>query len=760
MSAAADADAADADPRRVPRLEDVPLLAGAGRFVADVGFPGQVYMRAVRSDVAHGIVRGIDTSAALAMDGVVAVWTPDDVADIPRIDFRATKYTGLDPYKQPVLAQERVRYVGEPVAVVFADSPHVAEDAAAMVFADIEPLPPVLDATDDPGEFLPGVTTEPTVIEKGYGDVDAAFAAAHDVVALDLAIGRHSGVPLECRGGVARVHPETGVLELYGGTKRPHPNRDLMAKTLGLEREKVNLFEGNVGGGFGIRGELYPEDFLICAAALRLGRPVKWIEDRREHLLTANHSRQQRHRIKAAIDADGRILAIDNEFFHDQGGYLRTHGVRVPDMSAGLTLGGYEVPAYRVAGHVRLTNKTPAATYRAPGRYEGTFVRERLMDAIAHRTGLDRIEVRRRNMIPASAIPYERPLDALEVDVVLDSGDYEGLLDKALAALDWDGLQTELASRRANGETVGVGVGLFVEKSGLGPTDKVRVDIDADGRIEVVTGAANLGQGVATAMAQIAADVLGVGYDTLTVLHGRTDVIDEGYGSHASRTTVMTGNATQRAATALKEKLAALAALQLQATAAQVEIADGEARRPDTGASISLSDVVRGAGEEVVSAEGRYDTAHMNYPYGVHAAVVTVDPETGIAKVERFLIAYDIGKAINPMLVDGQLQGGLAQGIGGALLEEFTYDASGQPQSSTFADYIMPGATEVPSPGILLTEDAPSPLNDLGVKGAGEGGINAVGAAVASAIDDALGKPGAVTELPVTPRRLLALLKG
>jgi carbon-monoxide dehydrogenase large subunit len=743
---------------RVLRLEDGPLLAGTGTFAADWSFPGTLHMRVVRANVAHGVISGIDTSAAEAMDGVVAVWTPADVAEIPLIDFRATKYTGLETYKQPVLARERVRYVGEPVAVVFAEDPHTAEDAANLVFVDIDELPAITDATAEPVEFLPGHDTEATIIEKGYGDVDAAFGDAYGVVELDLRIGRHSGVPLECRGGLARVDPETGILEFYGATKRPHPNRDLIAKTLGLDPEKVNLFGGDVGGGFGIRGELYPDDFLLCAAALRLGRPVRWIEDRREHLLAANHSRQQRHLVRAAIDADGRILAIDNRFFHDQGGYLRTHGVRVPDMTAGLMLGPYQVPAYRVAGHVRLTNKTPAATYRAPGRYEGTFVRERLLDAIAAKTGIDPIEARRRNLIPVSDIPFARPLDALEVDVVLDSGDYAGLLDKALADFGWNELQASLVARRAAGEAVGAGLGFFVEKSGLGPTDKVRVEADAQGRISVVCGASNLGQGVVTVLAQICAGTLGADYTDIDVVHGRTDVIDEGYGSHASRTTVMTGEATRVATVALREKLVGLAASQLQADAAQIEIVDKAARHIDTGASMTLAEVVGAAGENIVSAEGRYDTTHMNYPYGVHAAVVAVDVETGIANIEKFMIAYDIGCAINPMTVDGQLQGGLAQGIGGALFEEFTYDEAGQPLSSTFADYMMPGATEVPGADILLTEDAPSPLNPLGIKGAGEGGINAVGAAIASAIDDAIGRRGAVTELPVTPRRLMGLL--
>ncbi|MGB0629064.1 MAG: xanthine dehydrogenase family protein molybdopterin-binding subunit [Alphaproteobacteria bacterium] len=743
---------------RVLRLEDGPLLAGQATFAADWTFPDTLHMRVVRSSVAHGDVLSVDTAIAAEIPGVHAVWTAADVSDIPPIEFRATKYTGLEPYKQPVLAQARVRYVGEPVAVVFADNPYTAEDAANLIWADIDEKPAITDATEAPGEFAAGHDTEATVIEKGYGDIDAAFAAAHDIVELELRTGRHSGVPLECRGGLARINPDTGGLEYYGATKRAHPNRDQIARTLGLDPAKVDLFEGSVGGGFGIRGELYPEDFIICAAALRFGRPVRWIEDRREHLLTANQSRQQTHRIRAAIDGQGRILGIDNVFFHDQGGYLRTHGVRVPDMTAGLMLGPYEVPAYRVAGHVRLTNKTPAATYRAPGRYEGTFVRERLLDAIAGRVGIDPVEARRRNLIPANAIPYARPLDALEVDVVLDSGDYDGLLQGALEKFNWASLRQTIEDRRGKGETVGAGLGFFVEKSGLGPTDKVRVDLDSTGQVTVVTGAANLGQGVLTVMAQICAGMLGCDYAGIDVLHGRTDVIDEGYGSHASRTTVMTGEATRLASVALRDRLAGYAAEKLQADVADIEFADDEARHAATGASISFADIVAGTGEKLISAEGRYDTKHMNYPYGVHAAVVSIDRETGIATVEKFMIAYDIGCAINPMLVEGQLQGGLAQGIGGALFEEFVYDGSGQPLSSTFADYIMPGSTEVPAADILMTEDAPSPLNPLGIKGAGEGGINAVGAAVASAIDDALGRPGAVTELPVTPRRLVGLM--
>ena len=427
-------------------------------------------------------------------------------------------------------------------------------------------------------------------------------------------------------------------------------------------------------------------------------------------------------------------------------------------MTAGLMLGPYHVPAYRVAGRVRLTNKTPAATYRSPGRYEGTFVRERLLDAIAARVGVSTLEIRRRNLLPKTAMPHERNLDALEVDVVLDSGDYSGLLDRALETFGWDGLRASQASRRASGEIVGAGIGYFVEKSGLGPTDKAIVSVDRQGRIEVVTGAADLGQGVRTVAAQICAASLGADYSDIEVVTGRTDRIDEGYGSHASRTTTLTGNAVRLAAENLVLKLRECAAELLQTDPEQLMVGSRAVRHRQSGASVGFGDLVQATGDASLVAEGRANISHMNYPYGVHMAAVRIDPLTGLITVEKFMIAYDIGRAINPLLVEGQLAGGMAQGIGGALFEEFLYDDSGQPLSSTFADYIMPGPTEIPAPGILLSEEAPSPLNPLGVKGAGEGGINAVGAAIASAIDDAIGCPGAVTELPVTPRRMLALL--
>ncbi len=436
---------------------------------------------------------------------------------------------------------------------------------------------------------------------------------------------------------------------------------------------------------------------------------------------------------------------------------MRTHAATVPDLAAAMLPGPYRVPAYRAVGHIRLTNKTPCGTYRAPGRFESSFVRERLLDAIAAKIGVDKVEIRRRNLIAKSAMPYTLGLDTLGTHVVYDSGDYAGLLDKTLTAAEWQDLQRDLEQRRTRGEKVGAGVAIFVEKSGLGPFDTVRIEVASDGAVEVITGVASLGQGVETAMAQICADALGVDYTSVRVIHGQTNRIGKGMGAFASRVTVMCGEATRLAAAKLRNKALAHAAELMQARASDLDIVNGEIVRNGGGPSMPLATLAR-ALPEGLNAEDTFESTHMVYPYGVHIAVVRVDADTGGVAVERYTIAYDVGRAVNPMLVEGQIAGGLAQGLGGSLWEEFLYDEAGEPLSVTFADYLMPTAREVPAAQIIVTEDAPSPLNTLGLKGAGEGGANPVGAAIASAIDEAIGIPLAVTRLPVTPQRLRALM--
>ncbi len=624
----------------VLRLEDPPLIRGRGRYAGDIVFAHQLCMRVVRSNHAYGRIVSVDTAAARALPGVFAVWTADDIKHVPPIDFREGRIEKLEPFRQPVLATGKVRFVGDPVAVVFAEDPYVAEDAADLVAVEIEELPPVLDAAAPPTEFSPGYKTEADIIRQGYGDVDAALAAAPIVVELELAIGRHSGTPMENRGSIGRYDASRDILELHGAAKVPHRIRELLSLMLRRPPSSIHIHEGHTGGGFGIRGELYPEDVLVCVAAMRFNRPVKWIEDRREHLTAANHSRQQLHRIKAGVDRDGVILAMDDTYFHDQGAYIRTHAARVVHMTSGILPGPYRVPVYRATGHFRLTNKTPAATYRAPGRYETTFVRERLIDAIAHKLGIDPNLVRRRNAITKEEMPYHRPLEALGEEIEHDSGDYTALLDRVLTTYGWEAIKADVARRRAAGETVGAGMAMFVEKGGLGPSDGVRIEVDTSGMVELITGGASLGQGFETVMAQVCAEGLGIDYRQVRVTHGQTDRIEFGIGAHASRATVMTASATHNGALVVRAKALGMAAELLQTRPDALDIVEGRVVRKDqpSGPSIGLGELAvhlapqsktRGDRAPGLSGEGWFDTAHQVYPYGIHFAVVRVDRETG-----------------------------------------------------------------------------------------------------------------------------------
>ena len=754
----------------VERLEDPPLVTGKGKFVGDINFPDQLHMRVVRSAHAHGAIKSVDTSAAEAFPGVIAVWTNTDIDDVPPIDFREGSDPTLALFRQYPLARELVRYVGDPVAAVFAEDPYTAEDAAELVILDIDPLPVLINADDTPQDFMGKATTEAAVVEQGYGDIETTFDKAYKVVEIDVKVSRHTGVPMECRGAIGRYDEARDVLEMYGAAKVPHRNRDTLCRMLNRPASGVHLFEGHTGGGFGIRGELYPEDVLVCVAAMRLGRPVKWIEDRQEHLMAANHSRQQRHIIRAAVAEDGEVVGLDDELYLDQGGYIRTHGTRVANMTTGTLPGPYRFPVYRSVCHFRLTNKTPAATYRSPGRCESTFVRERLMDAVAVAMDMDPIAVRRRNLISLEEMPYGRALDVLGDSVEHDPGDYAGLLDQGLAQIGWDDLQKQLEERRSNGEMVGAGISMFFEKSGLGPSDGAKIFIDNSGYIEVVTGGASIGQGFETAMAQIAAEDLGTDYRRIRVVHGQTNRIDYGVGAHASRATVLTGTAVSLTAQAVRAKALDMAAELMQTTADSLTITDGAVHsiKNPTGPSLTLGEIaeallptskIRGDREPYLKGEEWFHIDHQTYPYGHHIAVVKVDPDTGGVEIEKYFIAYDIGRSINPMMIEGQLVGGLAQGVGGALFEEFTYTEAGDPQAVTFADYLMPTLQETPEPEILLTEDFPSIRTPLGIKGAGEAGITGAAGAIASAIDNAIGIPGAVTETPVSPQRLKKILR-
>ncbi len=751
---------------RLPRQEDPRLLRGRGRFGDDFSAPGQLWARVVRSPSAHGQVRELDVARAAKAPGVTAVVTAADLPPGLAIPVRLMAADiDLSEYLQPILAEHTVRYVGEPLAVVVGDDPYTCEDAAELVEIDVAEAPAVLDAR------AAGATIAADFGAR-YGDTDAALGAARHVVGIELAIGRHTAVPLEPRCLLAVPDPDTGSLEIYGMTKVPVWNRDLLASMLGMDETLIRVHGVDAGGGFGVRGEFYPEDFLIPWLATRLARPVKWAEDRAEHLVAVNHSRQQYHRISAAFDAEGRILSLEDDIVHDNGAYCRTHGVAVPDLTVAMLPGPYRIPAYRGRVRVVLTNKTPCGTYRAPGRFEGTAAREHLLDVAADQLGIDRIALRERNLLTRDEMPHARPITTLRTDVVLDTGDYPALLKAAAREADRLGYRA-LAARTdqpgsGHGRVRGFGLAMFVEKSGLGPQETADVTVSKSGAVHVLSGGTSLGQGIQTVLAQIAADALGADPGVIRVTTGDTAAQPFGGGSWASRSTVVGGSAVHLAATAVRERAVQLAARMLEAAEEDLDVRDGSVGvRGDPGARVTLADIARAAepasrylrpGEPAgLSARRRFEVTHMTYPYGAHAAVVEVDRGTGQVRVLRYLVAYEVGRAVNPMLVEGQLKGGVAQGIGGSLFEEFSYDDAGQPQAITFIEYRIPTAAEVPPVDVLLSQDAPSPGNPLGVMGAGEGGINAVGAAVANAVRDALGLAGGVGQLPLTPARVRRL---
>jgi carbon-monoxide dehydrogenase large subunit/6-hydroxypseudooxynicotine dehydrogenase subunit gamma len=760
---------------RAPRKEDPRLLRGRGRFGADFSARGQLWARVVRSPVAHGRLRAVDVSRARRAAGVAAAVTAADLPGHPggpRIPVRlAVQDIDLSRYLQPVLASEVVRYVGEPLAVVVAGDPYLAEDAAELVDIDIEPGPAVLDARAAAGPGAPELHPGGNVVAEftlGFGDVAAAFATAARVVQVELDIGRHGAVPLEPRTLLADPDPVTGALDIFGMTKVPVFNRDLLAALLGLDETLIHVHAVDAGGGFGARGEFYPEDFLVPWLARTLRRPVKWVEDRAEHLVTVNHSRQQSHRLAAAFGPGGRLLGLRADVVHDNGAYCRTHGIIVPELTLAMLPGPYRVPAYHGRVQVVLTSKTPCGTYRAPGRFEGSAAREQLLDVAADELGIDRVELRRRNLLRPDELPCQRAMSTLGTDVVLDAGDYPALLAAAGAEASRLGYPAEVAAGRAAGRRRGLGVAAFLEKSGLGPQETADVVISRTGAVHVYSGGTSLGQGIETVLAQIAADVLGLDPAGVSVINGDTALQPFGGGSWASRSTVVAGSAVHAAAGAVRDRAVEVAARMLEAAPADLVCAGGAVSvRGDPGSAVTLGEIAAAAGPASrwlhsgepagLSARRRFEVTHMTYPYGVHIAVVDVDPGTGGVQVLRYLVAYEVGRAVNPTLVEGQLRGGAAQGIGGALLEEFCYDEAGQPQSVTFMDYRIPTAAEVPPIDVLVTQDSPAPGNPLGVRGAGEGGVSAAGAAVASAVRDALGLAGSVGQLPLTAARVQEL---
>ncbi len=667
---------------------------------------------------------------------------------------------GMERLLQPVLAGEVVRYAGEPVAVVVTDSSYSAEDAAQLIETRYEPLMPVLDPLLALQGSAPALHPEAgsnlaadwTI---GHGDVEAAFAAADLVVQERLVCQRHGAVPLEPRGLCAELDATSGRLTVWGAAKVVHANRRILATLLGWEESRIRFVELDVGGGFGGRGEFYPEDFLVPFCAIRLGRAVAWTEDRAENLQALNHSREQAHDVAVALRSDGRLLALRDSFVLNSGAYVRTHGSVVPSLTAALLPGPYRWNALRITVRQALTNKSPAGTYRAPGRYEANFVRERIIDIAAHRLGIDPMEVRRRNLIPSEAMPYAPGTEADGHPLRFDSGDYERLVSKALKHFDHAAMRRWRHARPARHRRRGLGAALFVEKSGIARWEYARVALSSSGRARVFVGSASVGQGVETVLAQICADALSIPFEAVEVLHGDTDRVPRGMGSFGSRATSLGGAAVMQAAQALRERLLHQAAEALEASERDL-VLDGDSVvvAGSLAARVALGQLVGGPGSWL-EEESVFDSKQMSFPYGLHLVAVEVDVETGGVCLERYAVAYDVGRAINPQLVEGQVVGGAAQGVGGALLEELAYDESGQLVSGSFMDYLLPTAREVPHVEVLITEDAPTPLTRLGAKGAGEGGTAGAGAAVANAVSDALGVE--VTALPLSPDRVTSL---
>ncbi len=752
----------------VKRKEDNRLLRGSGRFVGDVQRPGMLHAAILRSSLPHGKLKKIDTGRARKCPGVVAIITFGDLGNVKPIPMRLAPRDDLIRALQKPLASDRVRYVGEPLAVVIAESRYQAEDALELIDVEIDELEAVVDARRAVEKGAP--VLHPAVpdniaghfVEK-TGDVERALANADVVFEEEFYIQRHSGVPLETRGLVAEYDEGQGQLTIWGPTKVVHFNHAVLAGLLEMPPSQIRMIELENGGGYGIRGEFYPEDFLIPFIARALRRPICWIEDRNEHLKSANHSREQWHKVRVGASKDGCIVAFDDLFLNVMGSYIRTHGSTVPTMTAAYLPGPYKWDNYRCDANCVLVNKTPAGTYRGPGRFGAAFVRERLMDMVAHRLGLDPAEVRLKNFIPAELMPYNTGTTAFGKPTIYDSGDFHKQFRLALEKFSYYELQKQCETDRRAGRAIGIGFGCFVEKSGLGPWEYARVEIDRSGEVIVFTGAADLGQGIETVLSQVVADALPIDIERVRVVHGDTAQIPFGGGSYASRGTVVACNSAVVAVGEVRKKLLQLAAIALQADQEDLAIEKSCVVKKNTGASISFVDLAKLADPTAalplgikpgICGEGFFNPEHMVYPYGVHMALVEVDQETGFLTIHKYLIAYDIGRAINPMLVDGQLVGGMAQGLGGAMLEEFAYDGEGQLLSGSFMDYLLPTSMEVPPVDVVLTEDAPSPLNPLGVKGAGEGGAVGVGAALANAVCNALGGKVEITRLPLTPERV------
>lgn len=763
---------------RVARLEDPALLTGRGRYVDDIKLPGMLHACFVRSPHAHARLGAIDTETAQQMPGVHAVLTADDLPGAmatSRMPMLVPNAAIAALRTQHCLAREEVCYVGQAFAVVFAESRYLAEDAANAVFADLDPLPAVSDCkaavqAGSPVAHADLPDNVASTFKMAYGDISAAFAGAAHVFKETLFQHRGGGMALETRGVVAQHDKVGDMLTVWSATQTPHIGRRMIADLLGRSVEKIRVVAPDVGGGFGPKAIFYPEEAVIAAAALSLGVPVKWTEDRREHFLCATQERDQHWEVEIAVDSEGRIKGVRGSLLHDTGAFM-PWGVIMPYIAAATMPGPYVLPAYELDVTVALTNKVATTPVRGAGRPQAVFAMERLMDRVASELALDPAEVRRRNFIQPEQMPYSVGLTFRDgKPLVYDSGDYPKAQAEALALAGYDGFPARQAEARRQGRYLGIGIANYVEGTGLGPFEGVTIRIQQNGKVAVATGATNQGQGTRTTLSQIVADRLGCRIEDIEMSIGDTATIANGVGAFASRQAVNAGSSAAMAADVVRQQVLKLAARALGVPEAEIAIEDGRAtalggNKPEIGFGelARMSQGMPGFSMQAGDQPGLEHTAYFTPPQasycsGTHVVEVEVDIETGAVRIPGYSVAHDSGNIINPLIVDGQVQGGVAHGIGNAMFEFMKYDENAQPLTTTFADYLMPMATDVPDCRIAHVE-SPSPLNPLGVKGAGEGGTIPAAAAIVSAIENALGPFGVrFAETPLTPERIVDAL--
>jgi carbon-monoxide dehydrogenase large subunit len=766
----------------VLRKEDPRYLRGEGRYVDDMTPPGTLHAAFVRSPYAHARIRGIDTAAARAVPGVTHVFT---FADLERWMKPLPLFGAVPPglaarvevrmkqVFQMAICRDRALYAGEIVAMVLAERPALAEDARDLVAVDYEPLPVVSDvvAAADAGAHVLHAEWGDNVavhFRTGFGDVDAAFRAADVRVRERFEIQRYVGMPMETRGVLAQWDARDGSLTTWNGTQVVHFVQQGLMAALGLPAHKIRVIAPDVGGGFGTKANGYPEDLLIPAAAIATRRPVKWIETRREHMSGSAHARGQIHDIEIGARRDGTMLVVRDHFWVDLGAY-NVWGIVLPYNTVAHLLGPHRVPNLAIECHGVVTNRAPNAPYRGAGRPETVFAMDRIVDRLAHELRMDPATLRRRNYLGVADMPYELQIPYRDGNpLVYDSGDFRAALEAALTAVDYEAVRKDQQAMRAHGIHRGIGISGYVEGTAIGPHEGATVRLDASGHAVVATGACSQGQGHETSFAQIAADALGIPLEWVTVVGGDTAAIPFGIGTFASRSAVNAGTSIHAASERVRDKVIAAAATLLEAAPADVEMRDGLLSvRGAPGSTVPLARVIQaalptfakpGVAPPDFEATVYHHQPTVTYTSAVHVAVVDVDPDTGAVKLLRYVVAHDCGTIINPVIVEGQIHGGVAQGVGGGLLEEMVYDEQGQLLSGSLMDYGVPKTTDLPLIETIHLE-YPSPRNPLGMKGIGEGGAISPPAAIANAVEDALAEFGAkVTRTPLIPAAVRALI--